>query len=128
MNFSIPATLASYTPTADKGIAIRFRSRQELGPEGFAKIHAAYQQEGVVIFAQGELSPEELETAKAQRDLRGVKGTKERTPSEELRAVLYRAWQEGIGKQTSNEDAEHYYRRRVLTFKALVLEELDGER
>ncbi len=118
MTFSVPCTFSGLTLTADKGGALRFRTRTELTDAEVTAMKNAFQSEGVLVFADSPLSPSELADAQDKRTAQDRK-----KPSQLLRDVLYQAWKKGV-RVEPGEDSEHYYRRRVLTFKAIVLEEM----
>lgn len=117
--FSLPCTFSGLTLTADKGGALRFRSRAELTDAEVTAMKNAFQTEGVLVFADGPLSRDEV----AELADKGPRDGKQRTASQELRGALYVAYRNNVAV-LAGETWEHYYRRRVLTMKARVLEEI----
>ena len=90
--------IGNVSTTADRGLSIRFRT-PEVSPEAAA----------VLIGLNGLLATVAIVPDGARETVRGSAQKQGRTPSQRLRAVLYRRWeQEGRAG-----DAEGYYERAM---------------
>ena len=88
--YQIPAQLMRFGSMPDKGLRLTFETR-EMTPEMSANIQYSFQKVGFLVyspdpFATHEL--EELDKIKVEFDDTG------KPPSQRLRAVLYRAWEQ----------------------------------
>jgi hypothetical protein len=88
--FQIPACLDSYRSMVDRGLKITFVTG-ELSPEQVANIQYAFQKAGYMAFSPDPFATHELE----EIDKLKVEFTDTgKPPSQRLRAVLYRLWEQ----------------------------------
>ena len=88
--FQLPAILDSYRSLKDRGLKITFETG-ELSPEQVANIQYAFNKVGFVAFKPDAFAThelEEIEKMKVEFDDTG------KPPSQRLRAVLYRCWEQ----------------------------------
>lgn len=95
----LPAYLTGFSSRADRSAGIRFTT-QELAPEDFVKLQELNGAFGQIVFRENELQDEDI----PQEDVEESK-----TPSQRLRGVLYRLWEQEGKKGTFNE----FYRARM---------------
>lgn len=90
---------------ADKGIRVMFDTN-ELTGEQFQNLFNMKGKAGKLIFAHEDykLAPDDLVVPDIAKDFK-----EEKTPSQRLRAVLYRLWQQG----DQSIDFEVYYRSKM---------------
>jgi hypothetical protein len=96
-SFQVPAILASYRSTADKGLSLTFRT-QELSAEEQVKVAGFHQGFGYLLFKENEFK--DVDVPKEDAPEFG------RTSSERLRNVLYRVWQQLTKENRANGDFE----------------------
>lgn len=117
--FTIPAQFTGCILTQDKGAALRFRTQSELSDEEVASLKNHFQESGVIVFAYEPLSDEEIRSIK-------IVDRKGRTPSQELRAVLHRKWEQEIDVDARDGvPFEIYYKRYIYTLIAKIKDELE---
>jgi len=100
--YQIPAQLMRFGSMPDKGLRLTFETR-EMTPEMSANIQYSFQKAGFLAFSPDPFATQELEEIdkiKVDFDDGG------KPPSQRLRAVLFRLWQqEPEGYKVSN---DHY--------------------
>lgn len=88
--FQIPACLDSYRSMVDRGLKVTFVTG-ELSPEQVANIQYSFQKAGYLAFSPDPFATHELE----EIDKLKVEFTDTgKPPSQRLRAVLYRLWEQ----------------------------------
>ena len=88
--FQIPASLDSYRSMVDRGLKITFVTG-ELSPEQVANIQYSFQKAGYMAFSPDPFATHELE----EIDKLKIEFTDTgKPPSQRLRAVLYRLWEQ----------------------------------
>lgn len=103
MNTLIPAIISKLTTMADKGIRAQVDT-QELTPEAGSQLFALKDKYGFFIFVEGEVAPDNIEVPEYVPDFKN-----EKSPSQRLRAVLFRLWEQQ-GKPNSS---EQFYREQM---------------
>src|SRR3990167_904740 len=93
----IPSEITKITTMSNGALRIQVDSQENIHPEDKARIMELHEKLGVFVFAEA-LKDEDL------LDLPEVKIEKsDKTPSQRLRAVLYRLWETTDKKRTSDE-------------------------
>jgi hypothetical protein len=88
--YQIPAVLMRFSSMSDKGLRLTFETR-EMTPEMSANIQWSFQKAGVLAFSPDPFATHELE----EIDKIKVEFTDTgKPPSQRLRAVLYRLWEQ----------------------------------
>ena len=86
--FQTPAVIQGISTLKDKTVKFTTYVSLELPPEEMAKLFALEQKEGWFLFKENEITKDDI-------PLEPVPVTKtEKTPSERLRGVLYRIWEQ----------------------------------
>lgn len=88
--FQLPAQLEGYRSLKDRTLKLSFETN-ELTPEQMADIHYSLNKVGYLAFAPDPFTTKEindLDSLKVEYDDTG------KTPSQRLRAVLYRLWEQ----------------------------------
>ena len=88
--FQLPAQLEGYRSLKDRTLKLSFET-QELTPEQMADIHYSLNKVGYLAFAPDPFTTKEisdLDSLKVEYDDTG------KPPSQRLRAVLYRLWEQ----------------------------------
>lgn len=88
--FQLPAQLEGYRSLKDRTLKLSFET-QELSPERMADIHYSLNKIGYLAFAPDPFTTKEindLDSLKVEYDDTG------KPPSQRLRAVLYRLWEQ----------------------------------
>ena len=88
--FQIPAELVTYGKMKDKGFKITFETG-ELSPEKVADIHYGSTKVGWLAFSPDPFATAELDELENTKVEFGDTG---KPPSQRLRAVLYRLWEQ----------------------------------
>jgi hypothetical protein len=88
--FQLPAQLEGYRSLKDRTLKISFETG-ELSPEMMSNIHYALNKVGFLAFAPDALATQELEEIDS---LKVEYDDTEKKPSQRLRAVLYRLWEQ----------------------------------
>jgi len=88
--FQIPACLDSYRSMVDRGLKITFVTG-ELSPEQVANIQYSFQKAGYLAFSPDPFATHELEEIDKLKVEFNDTG---KPPSQRLRAVLYRLWEQ----------------------------------
>lgn len=88
--FQIPAILDSYRSLRDKGLKVTFETG-ELSPEQVANIQYSFNKAGYLAFSPDPFATHELEEIDKLKVEFSDTG---KPPSQRLRAVLYRLWQQ----------------------------------
>ena len=99
----IPAIISKLMTMADKGIRISVDT-QELTPEEGSKLFSLKDKYGHFVFIEGEVLPENVEVPEFVQDFKN-----EKSPSQRLRSVLYRLWEQSGKPNTS----EQFYREQM---------------
>jgi len=100
--FQLPSILDSYRSLKDRTLKLTFET-SELTPEQMANIHYGLNKAGFLAFAPDPFTTQELEeidSLKVEYDDTG------KPPSQRLRAVLYRCWEQ---KKEGYEAFHDYY-------------------
>lgn len=97
----LPVVIAGLATKVDNSIKITLETR-ELGSDGGAKLFSLRGQEAWILIAPNEFDEESVTVPKEKAD--ASMGSK--TPSQRLRAVLYRTWEQS----KSGVDFESYYK------------------
>lgn len=101
--YQIAATLTRFASTPDRGLRITFETCRELNLETSANLQNSLNKIGVLAFSPDPFTTqqlEEIDKIKVDYDDSG------KPPSQRLRAVLYRLWEQvPEGYKTSN---DHY--------------------
>ena len=84
---AIPSILTRYASTADKGLRLTFETN-ELENEDSAQLISLKGEFGFLVFVPKDKRPEDVIIPEYVPDFKGQK-----TPSQRLRAVLFRVWQ-----------------------------------
>ena len=88
--FQLPAVLDSYRSLKDRGLKVSFETG-ELSPEQVANIQYSFNKAGYLAFSPDPFATHELE----ELDKLKVEFTDTgKPPSQRLRAVLYRSWEQ----------------------------------
>ena len=88
--FQLPAQLEGYRSLKDRTLKLSFETN-ELSPEQMANIHYSLNKIGYLAFAPDPFTTKEitdLDNLKVEYD------DSDKTPSQRLRAVLYRLWEQ----------------------------------
>jgi len=88
--FQLPAELESYRSLKDRTLKLSFETR-ELSPEQMANVHYGLNKVGYLVFAPDPFTTSqihELDNLKVEFEDTG------KPPSQRLRAVLYRLWEQ----------------------------------
>lgn len=101
MKFQVPAIIQSIRTLADKTLRLTIDC-QELPPEDSGKVMGLLQQYGWFVF-----SPSEIKEIDLPQEIPEFKN--EKTPSQRLRAVLYRLWEQ----DKKGMDFEVFYKTRI---------------
>ena len=88
--FQVQAILDSYRSMKDKGLRITFDTG-ELSPELMANIHYGWQKYGFLIFSADPFTSQQIEEL---NDIKIEYQDEGKPPSQRLRAVLYRCWEQ----------------------------------
>jgi hypothetical protein len=98
--FQLPAILTRYTSMNDRGERLTFETN-ELSPEQSANVRYSFQKVGYLAFSPDPFATQELD----EMDKIRVEFTDTgKPPSQRLRAVLYRLWEQTPeGYKTSND-------------------------
>jgi len=88
--FQIPAELKRYRSLINKMLQVSFET-SELTPEQMANIHYSLDKVGYLAFAPDPFTTQELEEIDSLKVEFNDTG---KPPSQRLRAVLYRAWEQ----------------------------------
>jgi len=88
--FQIPAILDSYRSLKDRGLKITFETG-EISPEQIANIQYSFNKAGFLAFAPDPFATHELEELDKLKVEFSDTG---KPPSQRLRAVLYRLWEQ----------------------------------
>lgn len=88
--FQLPAQLEGYRSLKDRTIKLSFETN-ELSPETMANIHYSLNKFGYLVFAPDALATQELEEIDKLKVEYSDTG---KPPSQRLRAVLYRLWEQ----------------------------------
>ena len=111
----VPGTISKVTTMSDKGLRLQVDT-QELGPEDAAKVMLSRDKLGVFVFAEQDISPEDIKNLPKVELEAG-----EKAPSARLRATLYVYWEQ----HKVNEPFDIYYRRTMEKFINSVKEKLN---
>src|ERR1700749_1397853 len=95
----LPGYLSGFSSRADGSAGLRFTT-QELQPDDFAQLQQHNGDFGTIYFRPNEVQEEEIPDEEAEES---------KKPSQRLRAVLYRLWEQNGKVGTS----ENYYREQM---------------
>jgi len=84
---AIPAILSRYASMADKGLRLTFETN-ELDNDDSAHLISLKGEFGYLVFVPRDKRPEDVDIPEYAVDFKGQK-----TPSQRLRAVIFRVWQ-----------------------------------
>lgn len=112
----LPVIIVSLATKVDGSISIKMETR-ELSGQDSAKLFELRGTEGWAIFSPNEIKDEDVTLPTERAD--PAVGTK--TPSQRLRAVLYRLWEQG----KSGTDFESFYRIKVESIIDKIKEKLE---
>ena len=114
VTFQLPAILESYRSLKDRGLKITFETG-ELSPEQVANIQYAFNKVGFLCFKPDAFATHELDEIdklKVDFDDSG------KPPSQRLRAVLFRLWQQAPeGYKASNDHYIAYMEKIINHYK-----------
>lgn len=111
----VPSTIHKIETMSDGGLKMTVYT-QELAPIDEAEVMKLKRQLGMFVFAVSEqIKEQDVPDVK-------VEFPNEKTPSQRLRNVLYRAWEQDSG---GYKDFEIYYRAKVEKFIDFVKEKLN---
>ena len=94
---AIPSIFTRYASTADKGLRLTFETN-ELDPEVVAQVVSQRNRYGYLVFVPGDVKPEDVDVPEYVPEFKNDK-----TPSQRLRGVLYRLWEQS--DKTNSSDA-----------------------
>lgn len=106
-----PAYLSGFSSRTDGSAGIRITT-QELGPDDFAALQGTLNQFGYFLFSPNKVQDEEIPDEDAEEN---------KKPSQRLRAVLYRLWEQ----QGKNGTFESFYREKMEMLITTVKGKLD---
>jgi hypothetical protein len=107
----IPAQLTGYRPKADKSFSLTFNT-MELKPEEKVVVDQLFQQEGFLSFKDSAFTSDETDLF----DSLDIDLTDNRkTPSQRLRNVLYRNWEQDNLGHTVFKDYYSYQMEKLIT-------------
>lgn len=112
MIFQAPAIIKVGAPTADGGVSIRFTTN-EISDEEKLKLLKFHNSFGWLLFKETAFKDEEVPKDDAEQE--------GKTPSQRLRAVIFRFWKQK-GEQG---DFNTFYRQTIEKFIEIVKENLD---
>ena len=117
--FQLPAQLESYRSLKDRTLKISFETG-ELSPEMMSNIHYALNKVGFLAFAPDALTTVELEEID---NLKVEYSDTGKPPSQRLRAVLYRLWEQ---TPEGYKDFNLYYSYKIEVLIKHFKEKLDS--
>lgn len=92
--FQVPVTLEKITTRADRTLKLEFGTNQELPDSSdLAKIMKQHQQSGWLVFSPSGVEQEDIPDIQLDTEIGETK-----SPSQRLRASLYRVWEGGSQK------------------------------
>ena len=117
MTLQFQSTISKVITMADRGLRL-YVDTQELPPEDIAKIFKLKDVDGIIWTALKEVPLEEKDL-----DIPEVidRDTETKTPSQRLRAVLYRYWEQ----YKTGQDVELFYRRQMDSFINRIKDKLE---
>lgn len=110
MKCQFPAMVNKVSTLVDGSLRISFETR-EMPAADMAALFALNKKEGWVLFAEHELAESDLESLPPCPTQKPDGGGK--SPSQRLRACLYRLWEGFKKKGMTSLDSETFYERRI---------------
>lgn len=111
-------TLDGASRKKDKSISIRVVSNLEMSTEDFAEIDRRIGLSGWVLFAPNEVQLSQIPDTPAEEELNAM------TPSQEMRWLLKRLWQQN----SSDIEWPEFYRNRMQKMNDMLKEKLSGHK
>ncbi len=96
----VPGTITKITTMADRGLRLQVDT-QELCGEDKAELMSLHEKMGVFVFSESDIQEEDIKNLPEVKIERG-----EKTPSQRLRGILYRLWEQEKTYKTFDD----YYR------------------
>jgi hypothetical protein len=109
--FQVPAIIQGIRTLVDGGLKLDIITR-ELKPDEMTAIFGLKGQEGWFVFKENEIKTEDIENLP---DVRIEKTDK--SPSERLRAILYRAWEKTSRTKTADQFYKDYMDKLIESIK-----------
>lgn len=113
--FQAPAAIQSFRTLVDGGNKLDVVT-QELPPEEAVKLLALKGKVGWFVFAEQELTEQDIPDVKLDSEIGETK-----TPSQRLRNAIYVYWSENTDKKT---DFNDYYKKQLEKFINVVKEQI----
>ena len=109
--FQAQATVHKVSTLVDGGLKVEIMTR-ELQPEQMTAVFEQKGSEGWFLFKENSIKPEEI------KDLPDVRVEKtDKSPSERLRAVLYRLWETTSKTKTADQFYKEYIDKTIEAIK-----------
>ena len=87
--FQIQSYISKITTMGNHSLRLQVDLEKELNPDENAKVFDLYNKLGWFIFKEAEINPEDVDVPDYVKEFRTDK-----SPSQRLRAVLYRVWEQ----------------------------------
>jgi len=113
----IPATLEGANRRKDRSVSLRFSSLFEVSNEDYAEMDKYFQSGGYLLFAEKQLTIEDIPQEDIEPDI-------SKSQSTQIRDALWVLYRAKGGKSEDKEAWNIFYRKQMQAFKARILEEV----
>jgi hypothetical protein len=113
----IPATLEGATRKKDRSVSIRFNSLFEVSNEDYAEMDKYFQTGGYLLFAERQLTIEDIPQEDIETDI-------SKSQSTQIRDALWVLYKARGGKGEDKEAWNIFYRKQMQAVKSRILEEV----
>jgi hypothetical protein len=107
----VPSAITKITTMSDRGLRLQVDT-QELGGEDKAELMSLHEKMGVFVFSESDIQEKDLKNLPEVKIERG-----EKTPSQRLRGVLYRVWEQEKTHKTFDDYYRSYMSNLIETLK-----------